>query len=184
MRCANTRARRTRRRAEASPLAFVPEDSPRRFDSQLSFAMMMNLVSALGSPDRDFIWNYLTGYDPAIAGDPETEAMGRTLMECALNYYNDFIAPKKTPYVPPEAEREQLDAIANWLSANENASAEEIEKKIYDFGREYYDKPGKIFPLLYRTLLSQERGPRLGAFIRLATPARIVELLNAATTRS
>jgi lysyl-tRNA synthetase class 1 len=169
---------------ENSPLAFVLQhDSPRRFNSQLSFAMMMNLVSALGSPDRDFIWNYVTRYDPAVGGDSETAAMGRALMECALNYYNDFIAPTKQPYTPSEVERAQLEAIEQWLTANGGASAEDIEKKIYDFGREYYDKPGKIFPLLYRSILSQERGPRLGAFIRLATPSRIVELLQAATAR-
>ena len=162
-----------------SPLAFVlQKDSSRRFDSQLSFAMLMNLVSALGSPDRDFIWNYITGYDPAIAGDAETEALGRALMECALNYYKDFIEPGKKPYTPTDAERAQLAALAQWLRANADASAEDIEKKIYDLGREHYEKPGKIFPLLYRTILAQERGPRLGAFIRLATPARIVEILQ------
>jgi lysyl-tRNA synthetase, class I len=58
------------------------------------------------------------------------------------------------------------------------ASAKEIEKKIYDLGRENYDKPGKIFPLLYRVLLGQERGPRLGGFIKLATPERMVEILS------
>ncbi len=168
-----------------SPLTFVlQKNSPRRFNSQLSFAMMMNLVSALGSPDREFIWNYITRYDSAIAGDPETEAMGRALMECALNYYNDFVEPTKKPYVPGEAERAQLTALADWLRANSEASAEEIEKKIYDLGRENYDKPGKIFPLMYRTILSQERGPRLGAFIRLATPARVVELLESAISRT
>ena len=44
---------------------------------------------------------------------------------------------------------------------------------------QHYDKPGKIFPLLYRVLLGQERGPRLGAFIRLTTPARVAEIVDA-----
>jgi len=47
-------------------------------------------------------------------------------------------------------------------------------------GRRFYDKPGKIFPLLYKVLLGQERGPRLGAFIKLVTPARILVILQAA----
>jgi lysyl-tRNA synthetase, class I len=167
-----------------SALEFVIQSTtPRRFNSSLSFGMMMNLVAALGSSDRDFIWNYIVRYDASIGGDPETEKMGRLLMECALNYYRDFIEPAKKVYTPTDAERAQLRALVAFLRENQVASAEEIEKKIYDLGRENYDKPGKIFPPLYRSILGQERGPRLGAFIKLATPAKIVELLDAAIAR-
>jgi lysyl-tRNA synthetase class 1 len=168
-----------------SVLEFVIQSTtPTRFNSTLTFGLMMNAVAALGSSDRDFIWNYIVRYDAAIAGDPETEKMGRALMECALNFYRDFIEPTKKIYTPSDAERAQLKTLAAYLRENQNASAEEIEKKIYDLGRENYEKPGKIFPLLYRSILGQERGPRLGAFIRLATPARIVELLDATIARS
>jgi len=168
-----------------SVLEFVIQSTtPRRFNSTLTFGLMMNAVAALGSSDRDFIWNYLVRYDASIAGDPETEKMGRALMECALNFYRDFIEPTKKIYTPSDAERAQLKTLAAYLRENQDATAEEIEKKIYDLGRENYDKPGKIFPLLYRSILGQERGPRLGAFIRLATPARIVELLDATIART
>jgi lysyl-tRNA synthetase class 1 len=156
----------------------IQSTTPRRFDSELSFGMIMNLVSALGTSDRALIWNYLTGYDPKIASNAETERMGKVLMECALNFYADFIEATKQRYLPQAAERDQLRALIEFLAANPGASAEEIERKIYDLGRANYDKPGKIFPLIYRVLLGQERGPRLGAFIRLATPKRMVEILN------
>jgi lysyl-tRNA synthetase class 1 len=119
-------------------------------------------------------------YDPGIEGDPDTAKMARALMECALNFYRDFIEPAKRPYTPSDGEREQLRALADWLAHNCGASAEEIEKAIYDLGRTHYDKPGKIFPLLYRVILGQERGPRLGAFIRLTTPARVAEIVSGA----
>ena len=77
------------------------------------------------------------------------------------------------------SEREQLLGLASWLEANTGAGAEEIEKAIYDLGRANYDKPGKIFPVIYRVLMGQERGPRLGAFIRLATPEKIAQALQA-----
>jgi lysyl-tRNA synthetase, class I len=163
-----------------SVLEFVIQSTtPTRFNSTLSFGLMMNAVAALGSSDREFIWKYLVRYDSSIAGDPETEKMGRALMECALNFYRDFIEPTKKIYTPAsDAERAQLKTLVAYLRKNPDASAEEIEKKIYDLGRENYDKPGKIFPLLYRSILGQERGPRLGAFIRLATPVRVVELID------
>ena len=168
-----------------SVLEFVIQSTtPTRFNSALTFGLMMNLVAALGSSDRDFIWKYLVRYDASIAGDAETEKMGRALMECALNFYRDFIEPAKKLYTPSDADRAQLKVLAAYLRENQDASAEEIEKKIYDLGRENYDKPGKIFPLLYRSILGQERGPRLGAFIRLATPAKIIELLEATLART
>ncbi|MGH7925451.1 MAG: lysine--tRNA ligase [Candidatus Binatus sp.] len=163
----------------------IQSTTPRRFNSALSFGLMMNAVAALGSSDRNFIWRYLVRYDPSITADPETEKMARALMECALNFYRDFIEPTKKEYTPTsEAERAQLKTLVTYLRENQGASAEEIEKKIYDLGRENYDKPGKIFPLLYRSILGQQRGPRLGAFIRLATPPKIVELLDATLART
>ncbi|HTY55390.1 MAG TPA: lysine--tRNA ligase [Candidatus Binataceae bacterium] len=165
-----------------SPLEFVlQEGSSRRFASDVSFGLIMNLVGALGTSNRDLIWEYLTGYDPALGADAETRALADTLMGCALNFYRDFIEPTKHRYAPAsEQEREQVQALIDYLEANNNVSAEEIEKQIYELGRRFYDKPGKIFPLLYKVMLGQERGPRLGAFIRLATPARIVDVLRAA----
>jgi lysyl-tRNA synthetase class 1 len=165
-----------------SPLEFVLQaGSSRRFASSLSFGLIMNLVSALGTSNRDLIWEYLTGYDPALGADAETRVLAETLMGCALNFYQDFIEPTKQRYVlASEQEREQVRALADYLGANPDASAEEIEKQIYEFGRRFYDKPGKIFPLLYKVLLGQERGPRLGAFIKLVTPARILAILQAA----
>ena len=76
-------------------------------------------------------------------------------------------------------EREQLARCRVGSRPIQDATAEEIEKAIYDLGRANYDKPGKIFPVLYRMLLGQERGPRLGAFIRLATPEKIAHSLRA-----
>src|ERR1700677_2024919 len=162
-----------------SPLEFVLQrDSARRFNSGVTFSLIMNLVPALGTADRELIWTYLVNYDPGIAGDAQTEALARVLMECALNFYRDFTEPAKQPYAATDAEREHLAALAAWLEANPGASAEEIEKAIYDIGRANYDKPGKIFPVIYRTLMGQERGPRLGAFIRLATPEKIAHSLR------
>jgi lysyl-tRNA synthetase, class I len=163
-----------------SPLEFVLQrDSARCFNSGVTFSLIMNLVPALGTADRDLIWKYLVNYDPGIAGDAETEAFARNLMECALNFYRDFIEPAKQPYAPTDSERDQLRSLASWLEAHTGATAEEIEKAIYDIGRANYDKPGKIFPVIYRTLMGQERGPRLGAFIRLATPEKIGQALHA-----
>ena len=64
-----------------SNLEFVLQpDSVRSFKSELSYGLIMNLVSALGTADKDLIWNYLSHYDPGISGDAETRAMAGTLV--------------------------------------------------------------------------------------------------------
>jgi lysyl-tRNA synthetase class 1 len=162
-----------------SPLEFVLQrSSARRFNSSIGFNLVMNLVPAVGSADMDLLWKYLVTYDPNVAGDADTGALVKTLMNCAVNFYRDFVEPGKRVYAPSALERDQLKQLTNWLEANRNASAEEIEKSIYDLGRAHYEKPGKIFPVIYRTLLGQERGPRLGPFIRLATPGKIADALR------
>ncbi|MGH7812653.1 MAG: lysine--tRNA ligase [Candidatus Binataceae bacterium] len=164
-----------------APLEFVLQsNSARRFNSELSFGMIMNFVGALGSSDSELIMNYLRRYDPKVEGDADTAKMIAELVSCALNFYRDFIEPTKKPFAPTDAEREQLKAVAEFLRNNPDATGETIEKTIYEIGRVNYDKPGKIFTPLYRAIIGQDRGPRLGAFIRLATPARIVELLDGA----
>jgi lysyl-tRNA synthetase, class I len=162
-----------------SPLEFVLQStSARAFNSNISFALLMNLVPALGTSDLDLLWTYVISYDPAITQDPDTERLTRTLVDCALNFYRDFIEPAKNEYTPSDSERPQLSALINWLEATPGASAEAIERQIYDLGRAHYSKPGSIFPLLYRVVLGQERGPRLGAFIRLATPQKIAAIIR------
>jgi lysyl-tRNA synthetase class 1 len=171
---ADERARRN------SPPEFVLQSqSARAFRSDLSFAMIINVVSALGTTDFDLIMNYLRSYDPNIEGDWDTTTMIASLVTCAINYYLDFVAPTKRRYVPTDGEREQLLALKVFLDRNAEASAEEIEKTIYDLGRANYDKPGKIFPLLYRVILWQERGPRLGAFIRIVKPFHVSDIIAA-----
>ena len=62
-----------------SPLEFVlQQNSPRRFNSSVTFGLIMNLVPAVGTGDRELLWKYLVTYDPGIMGDADTEAYWRT----------------------------------------------------------------------------------------------------------
>ncbi len=166
-------------RRRSSSLEFVLQpDSIRSFKSELTYGLIMNLVSAMGTSDPELIWSYLTHYDSGITQDADTRTLAGTLVQCALNFYHDFVEPKKQRYQPNLEEQGQIEELIEFLSRNPESLAEQIEKAIYEIGRRHYDKPGKIFPLLYKVLLGQKQGPRLGVFIKLATPARIVELLK------
>ena len=115
----------------------------------------MNLVGALGSGERDLIWRYLMHYDPAIEGDADTMKMTRELMECALNFYRDFIEPAKLDYAPSDGEREQLRALSAWLAQNGEAGAEEIRKGDLRTRPPILRQAGQDFP----AALPRDHGP-------------------------
>jgi lysyl-tRNA synthetase class 1 len=163
-----------------SPLEFVlSSDSPRRFNSDLSFSLIMNLASALGVSDRALMWDYLRRYDPGIVTDQDTHRMAEALLECALNFRRDYLEPTLLSYEPQEQDRLIAEKLIAFLTSAPEADARAIETAIYDIGRELFpEKPGKVFQPLYRMIMLQERGPRLGAFIRLATPKRIIDILE------
>ena len=126
--CAPMR-RRTRYARRNSPLEFVLQpDSVRRFKSELSYGLIMNLVSALGTSDRRLIWNYLKRYDPANQRRSETRALAGTLVDCALNFYRDFVEPAKQRYTPIRRRARAVESAGGYLKTHPEASAEEIEK--------------------------------------------------------
>jgi lysyl-tRNA synthetase class 1 len=163
-----------------SALNFVlSANSPRRFNSELSFSLIMNLASALGTSDRELMWSYLTRYDPGLVADEDTRTMAQTLLDCALNFRRDYLEPALSAYEPQAEDRLIAERLIAFLTSAPNASAQEIETSIYDIGRALFpEKPGKVFQPLYRMIMRQDRGPRLGAFIRLATPQRVVAILK------
>jgi lysyl-tRNA synthetase class 1 len=163
-----------------SPLEFVLSGtSPRRFNSDLSFSLIMNLASALGVSDRELMWNYLTRYDPGIVADEDTRKMAEALLDCALNFRRDYLEPALLPYEPQAEDHAIAEKLIAFLTNAPDAGARDIETAIYDIGRELFpEKPGKVFQPLYRMIMQQDRGPRLGAFIRLATPQRVIAILE------
>ena len=59
----------------------------------VSFALLLNLVSASGAQDREVLWGFIRAYAPDA--DPETHPGLDRLVTYALKYYEDFVHPQK-----------------------------------------------------------------------------------------
>ncbi len=59
-----------------------------------------------------------------------------------------------------------------------NMSPEDIHNKVFETAKENNIKPGELFRALYETLISKERGPRLGKLIHTIGPERIQKELK------
>jgi lysyl-tRNA synthetase class 1 len=132
------------------------------------YSLLLNLVSVLGleaTPAN--LAEYVASYTGAPVSDPKLAE----LIECAVNFNRDFLAPtlaKRAPVGGEVAALRELDA--QLAAAPANASAEELQTIVYEIGKreEYgFETLRDWFRALYETLLGSEQGPRMGSFIAL-----------------
>src|SRR5262249_24850494 len=60
----------------------------------VSFALLLNLVSASCAHDREVLWGFIRAYAPEAR--PDTHPGLDKLVGYALRYYEDFVRPHKT----------------------------------------------------------------------------------------
>jgi lysyl-tRNA synthetase class 1 len=149
--------------------------------TQVSFALLLNLVSVANTESKDVLWGFLRRYAPGVS--PETHPRLDALVGYALRYYADFVKPAKRYRLPDDVERDALARLSEALAtATADASGEDLQALAYDVGRsvERYQDPGAKgatpgrpgvsqawFGAIYQVLLGEERGPRFGSFVAL-----------------
>jgi lysyl-tRNA synthetase, class I len=146
----------------------VPTQAP-----PVTFGLLLNLAGVMGAnATAPQVWGYLVNYVPDA--DAETHPELATLIELALAYNRDHVAPtlqrRKGEGVEVEALK-RLDAELAALPAN--ASAEDVQNIVYEIGKSQFGDFGGFenlrdwFKALYETLLGSSAGPRMGSFIAL-----------------
>ena len=162
--------------------------------TSVSFVMLLNLATVANSDNPAVLWGFLRRYAPSAS--PENHPRLDALVRYAIAYFRDFVAPKKRYHAPDEVERDALQRVSARLAEMPaGASAEEIQHALYDIARpipRYQDlaakgatpeRPGvsnDFFNMVYRVLLGEERGPRLGSFIQLYGIAETRALISRA----
>jgi len=173
--------------------------APNDPEPPVSFTMLLNLASVVNADDPEMLWGFLRRYAPGAA--PQTQPLLDKLVEHAVRYCRDFVAPTKRFRAPTDAEREALTALmaalrdrAADLEAMEGEErAKAIQDLVYDAGRRPpFLQPGKDgamgvsrawFNALYQVLLGQEEGPRFGGFVALYGIAGTIGLIETALAR-
>lgn len=155
---------------------------PQSQHSPISFALLLNLVNAANTDDRDTLWGFIRQYAPEAS--PQNAPFLDRLVDYAIQYYKDFVLPEKAYRVPDDRERAALKALANALATmDDGQDAEDYMTEVFTAGKENgYDKSElrDWFMALYQVLLGQDQGPRFGSFIALYGPHKTVDLINSA----
>jgi lysyl-tRNA synthetase class 1 len=158
----------------------IPEDA----GSPIGFIMLLNLASVINADSPEMLWGFIRAYMPAAT--PQSYPFLARLVDHAIVYYRDFVAPKKQFRAATEAEALALrDLAAQLKTLPADADAEMIQNLVYAIGKEHKFSPLKAwFDCLYQVLLGQTEGPRFGGFIALYGIARTVTLIEVSLARA
>ncbi|ENN94096.1 lysine--tRNA ligase [Bartonella bovis] len=163
-----------------NPVWHIHSGCPPQINLPVSFAMLLNLVSASNAENKEVLWGFISRY--AKGANPQTYPMLDQLVEFAIKYFGIFVKQNKKFRIPDENERSTLAKIDEKLaSLPETANENTIQNALLDVARLtqcYQDHNKKspeggpgvsniFFQMLYEVLLGQERGPRFGSFIAL-----------------
>ncbi|MGC6534488.1 MAG: lysine--tRNA ligase [Parvibaculales bacterium] len=135
--------------------------------SPVSFALLLNLVSASNATDKQTLWGFIQNYAPGTTAD--THPLLDRLTDYALAYYRDFVAPHKT-YRAASAEEDAAmgDLLDKLAALPQEADGETIQSEVYAVGMAHFeDNLRGWFQALYEILLGQSQGPRFGSFAAL-----------------
>jgi lysyl-tRNA synthetase class 1 len=161
----------------------IPEDA----GSPIGFTMLLNLASVINADSPEMLWGFIRAYIPG-ATEQKYPFLAR-LVDYAIAYNRDFIAPTKTFRAATELERTGLLDLAARLQAgyeeySGETEAEKIQNLVYAVGKDHKFAPLKAwFDCLYQVLLGQTEGPRFGGFIALYGVERTVALIETSLAR-
>ena len=150
-------------------LSMAGPDAPGAGDTlSVPYSLLLNLVSVLGleaTPDN------LAEYVASYTGEPVDDPALIRLIECAVNYNRDFVAPNLKKRAPVGGEVAALTELDTRLAdAAADADAEALQTMVYEIGKREdfgFENLRDWFRALYETLLGSEQGPRMGSFIAL-----------------
>jgi lysyl-tRNA synthetase, class I len=163
-----------------NPVWHIHDGNPPPIELPVSFALLLNIVSASNAHDRSVLWGFISRHAPGVT--PQSHPELDRLAGYAIRYFDDFVKPTKQFRAPDEVEAAALSALsARLASLPPGADGEAIQNASLDVARgieRYQDHSkkspeggpgvsGAFFQMIYQVLIGQERGPRFGSFAAL-----------------
>ncbi len=168
----------------ANPAWHIHNGRPPQWGSPVSFALLLNLVSAANAETKDQLWGFIARYAPETT--PESHPLTDKLAGYAIRYYEDFVKPTKTYRAPDEKELAAMKDLAGRLDAYDGEETPEaLQTLTFSVGKDHaFDNLRDWFKALYEVLLGQSQGPRFGGFVALYGVQETAELIRDALARS
>ena len=161
-----------------NPAWHIHSGNPPKVDMPISFALLLNLVSAANAQDKDVLWGFISRYVPGASA--KTHPKLDELVGYAIRYFEDFVKPKKVFRAANEMEATAMQDLAKRLAGmTEVTDAEELQTEVFAVGNSYeFVNLRDWFKALYQVLLGQDQGPRFGSFIALYGVENTIALIE------
>jgi lysyl-tRNA synthetase class 1 len=150
-----------------NPVWHIHGGQPPKADLPISFALLLNLVSASNAHDKDVLWGFIKRYAPDA--NPEEHPGLDHLVGYAVTYFDDFVKPAKQFRPATDKERAAMTDLYERLAGlPKGAKGDDIQTLVYEIGKAHQFEPLRDwFQGLYEVLLGQSQGPRFGPFVEL-----------------
>ena len=144
----------------------------------VSFNLILNLVSASGKNDPNFILDFIKKYDSSVINSDHDFMI--ELITGAIAFEKNVNVSKTQFKEPSDKERVIfLDLIKRIKLLPDNADAETIQTEIYQIGKDHkFDNLRDWFKLIYQVLFGKNNGPRFGTFIAIYGVKETIDLVK------
>ena len=166
----------------SNPVWYIHHGNPPQDTSPISFALLLNLVSAANASDKDILWGFIERYVPSATAE-DYPALDN-LAGYAVQYFEEFVKPTKVYRAPTEQERATLADLSTRLRAvpeAEQTDGEALQTLIFTVGKDHeFENLRNWFKAIYEVCLGQSQGPRFGSFVAIYGPAETADLIDKA----
>ncbi len=161
-----------------NPVWHVHNGTPPEQKLPVTFALLLNLVSASNAEDKETLWGYISNY--AEGTTAEEFPLLDKLAGYALVYYENFVKPHKNYRAPTDKEAAALESLIQELDKLDDLQpASDYQNAVFAVGNaQGYDNLRDWFGALYEILLGQKQGPRMGSFIALYGRQKTIDLIH------
>jgi lysyl-tRNA synthetase class 1 len=117
-----------------NPVFHIHKGHPPQADMPVSFGLLLNLVGAANTADKNILWGFLSRYSEN-ANATTNPTLGK-LMDYAIAYYEGFIAPTKSYRLPDDKEKEALTHLLGALKEMDaDTPQEDIQSAVFSAGK-------------------------------------------------
>ncbi|MEM9168995.1 MAG: lysine--tRNA ligase [Pseudomonadota bacterium] len=162
----------------------IHEGAPPARTPPVSFALLLNLVSAAGAADAEVLRGFVRKYRPDA--DEAEYAAAEGMIDFAGRYFEAFVKPKKVFRAPSDVERAALERLAARLrDIGDDADEDAYQTAVFDAGKaQNYANIRDWFKGLYEVVFGQPEGPRMGPFVKIYGATATAEMIEGALARS
>jgi len=173
-------SRQDEKQQAANPVWHIHNGNPPDENPPLTFALLLNLVSAANASDTETLWGFIKKYAPDAT--PETNPGLDRMTVYAVRYYEDFVKPNKAYRDPSEKEYAALNDLAvrlRGVTGADRQDSEALQTLIFSVGKDHeFENLRDWFKAIYEVCLGQSQGPRFGSFVAIYGPDETAELIE------